>query len=97
MWFNKCLRIPDGSPAWNEYSDKYEGNSESKFIVDAEFAGMYYLGRNWFVGGRAGVNNSSDFREVTAGLVLRYSFGKGHSLCRPDKTVDDMMFSLYRY
>jgi hypothetical protein len=82
----------NSSPAWQEYNKDYKGDSENQFTVDAQISGMYHIGGSWFAGGRMGVNNSSDFTEVTTGVFLRYRFGGGGALGKPESTVNEMSF-----
>ncbi|KPA94113.1 cellulose synthase subunit BcsC-related outer membrane protein, partial [Pseudomonas asplenii] len=55
---------------------KYPGKSSTGVGYNLNAAGEYRLGSNLLLGGELGVDNAQDYRQVTAGLYLRYLFEK---------------------
>ena len=52
----------------------YGSESKTGIGYSLNAAGEYKFGSNFFLGGALGVDNSSDYRQLSGGLYLRYTF-----------------------
>ncbi|KIH81804.1 cellulose biosynthesis protein BcsC [Pseudomonas batumici] len=52
----------------------YGSNSKTGIGYSLNAAGEYKFGSSFFLGGTLGVDNSSDYRQLSGGLYLRYTF-----------------------
>lgn len=57
-----------------DLQSEYSSNSKTGVGYNLAAAAEYQLGRNFFLGGHMGLNNSQDYREFNGGMYVRYMF-----------------------
>lgn len=57
-----------------DQQSEYSSDSKTGVGYNLAAAAEYQLGRNFFLGGHMGLNNSQDYREFNGGMYLRYMF-----------------------
>jgi thioredoxin-like negative regulator of GroEL len=77
------------SQSINDVNKQYTGSEGSQLAVDGRLRGLYHLGGSWFLGAEAAINNSSNFTEIQAAVMLRYRFGEGGAFCLTPQRIDD--------
>ncbi|MCB2182387.1 MAG: BCSC C-terminal domain-containing protein [Desulfobulbaceae bacterium] len=77
--------------ASHDFSGEYQGDSSSGMGVNAQLKGLMRLNDNWFFGGLASVENSNDYLDYKAALVLSYSFSKNRTFCGTERFFDSLM------